>query len=260
MNTRIITVANNKGGVAKTTTCTFLLFALAKRGYKVLGIDLDPQRNLSIALGAKGKQTIVTAFEEFISMTNEDILLHTETIRDNLDIVSASPKLEQIEQMLVAQPARENILKIFISELLKVKEYDFIIIDTRPSLGVLSTNAIVASSDIIVPIETDFLAIQGVLDLVKKLKRVISLTNPSLNILGLVATKYNKGVNMNDNALKFLRDTYADAMFSTVIRKNIALSEAISKSKSIFDYKAESKGAEDYDNLAMEIITRLGYE
>lgn len=169
MNTKIITVSNNKGGVAKTTTCTTLLFALAKRGYKVLGIDLDPQRNLSIALGAHSDQTIVTAFEHFISDA-DDITLQPETIRENLSVISASPKLEQIEQMLVAQPARENILKSFIYDLLQVEEYDFIIIDTRPSLGVLTTNAIVASTDIIVPIETDFLAIQGVLDLTKKQK------------------------------------------------------------------------------------------
>ncbi|MFR9543608.1 MAG: ParA family protein [Rikenellaceae bacterium] len=256
METRIITVSNNKGGVAKTTTCTTLLFALAKKGYKVLGIDLDPQRNLSISLGAKSKQNIVSAFEDFISGT-DDILLQPETIRENLSIVSASPKLEQIEQMLVAQPARENILKSFIAKILKSQHYDFIIIDTRPSLGVLTTNAIVASTDIIVPIETDFLAIQGVLDLIKKLKRIISLTNPDLNILGFVATKYNKGVNMNDNALKYLYDTYDKVMFRTVIRKNIALSEAISKSVSIFDYKPDSKGAADYDNLANEILTRI---
>ena len=257
MNTRIITISNNKGGVAKTTTCAALLFALAKNGHKVLGIDLDPQRNLSIALGAKGKETIVGAFDEFISMTSDDIVLQTEEIQENLDLVSAAPKLEQIEQMLVAQSARENILKSFIKRLLKNKEYDFVIIDTRPSLGVLTTNAIVASTDIVVPIETDFLAIQGVLDLINKLKRIISLTNPDLNILGFVATKYNKGVNMNDNALKYLNDTYGDVMFKTVIRKNIALSEAISKSKSIFDYRADSKGAADYENLANEIITRL---
>ncbi|MFI3293251.1 MAG: ParA family protein [Rikenellaceae bacterium] len=256
MNTRIITVSNNKGGVAKTTTCTTLLFALAKRGYKVLGIDLDPQRNLSIALGAQSKQTIVAAFENFISGA-DDITLQPEVIKENLSVVSASPKLEQIEQMLVAQPARENILKSFIADLLKAEHYDFIIIDTRPSLGVLTTNAIVASTDIIVPIETDFLAIQGVLDLIKKLKRIISLTNPDLNILGFVATKYNKGVNMNDNALKYLCDTYDEVMFQTVIRKNIALSEAISKSVSIFDYKPDSKGAADYDNLATEILIRI---
>ncbi|MFR9522772.1 MAG: ParA family protein [Rikenellaceae bacterium] len=149
------------------------------------------------------------------------------------------------------------MLKSFIADLLKAEQYDFIIIDTRPSLGVLTTNAIVASTDIVVPIETDFLAIQGVLDLIKKLKRIISLTNPDLNILGFVATKYNKGVNMNDNALKYLSGTYGDVLFSTVIRKNIALSEAISRSVSIFDYKPDSKGAEDYDNLATEILTRI---
>ncbi len=256
MNRRIITVSNNKGGVAKTTTCTTLLHALANKGYRVLGIDLDPQRNLSIALGAKSKHTIVDAFNDHINM-REEISLPIETIREGLDIVSASPMLEQIEQMLVAQPARENILRAFITKLLKAQSYDFIIIDTRPSLGVLTTNAIVASTDIIVPIETDFLAIQGVLDLIKKLKRIISLTNPDLNILGFVATKYNKGVNMNDNALKYLRDTYGEVMFNTVIRKNIALSESISKCVSIYDYKPNSKGAADYDNLANEILTRI---
>lgn len=256
MNTRVITISNNKGGVAKTTTCTTLLFALAKSGYKVLGIDLDPQRNLSIALGAKSKESIVTSFESFIS-GDDDIKLQTEEVRENLSIVSASPKLEQIEQMLVAQPARENILKSFIAETLKGEQFDFIIIDTRPSLGVLTTNAIVASTDIIVPIETDFLAIQGVLDLIKKLKKIIQLINPNLNILGFVATKYNKGVNMNDNALKYLYDTYGDVMFRTVVRKNIALSESISKSVSIFDYKPDSKGAADYENLANEILIRI---
>ncbi len=256
MNTRIITVSNNKGGVAKTTTCVNLLYSLANKGYKVLGIDLDPQRNLSIALGAQSKVTIVNAFNEHINMSDEASLV-IENIKEGLDIVGASPMLEQIEQMLVAQPARENILRAFIIKLLMTQNYDFVIIDTRPSLGVLTTNAIVASSDIIVPIETDFLAIQGVLDLIKKLKRIISLTNPNLNILGFVATKYNKGVNMNDNALKYLNDTYGDVMFKTVIRKNIALSESISKCVSIYDYKPESKGAADYSALTEEIITRL---
>ncbi|MFI3293242.1 MAG: ParA family protein [Rikenellaceae bacterium] len=256
MNTRIITVSNNKGGVAKTTTCVTLLQALAKRGYRVLGIDLDPQRNLSIALGAKSKVTIVNAFNDHINM-NDNVALPIENIRENLDVVSASPMLEGMEQMLVAQPSRENILRAFIARTLKIEQYDFIIIDTRPSLGVLTTNAIVASTDIIVPIETDFLAIQGVLDLIKKLKRVISLTNPNLNILGFVATKYNKGVNMNDNALRYLYDTYKDIMFESVIHKNIALSESISKCVSIYDYKPDSKGAKDYDNLADEILTRI---
>ncbi|MFR9591825.1 MAG: ParA family protein [Rikenellaceae bacterium] len=256
MNTRIITVSNNKGGVAKTTTCVTLLHALAKRGHRVLGIDLDPQRNLSIALGAKRKETIVNAFNDHINMV-EETMLPIENIRENLDIVSASPMLEGMEQMLVAQPSRENILKIFIQRTLKVEQYDFIIIDTRPSLGVLTTNAIVASTDIIVPIETDFLAIQGVLDLIKKLKRIIQLTNPDLNILGFIATKYNKGVNMNDNALKYLYDTYGDVMFKSVIHKNIALSESISKCVSIFDYKPDSRGAADYDSLTDEILTRV---
>ncbi len=257
MNTRIITISNNKGGVAKTTTCVTLLYALAKKGYKVLGIDLDPQRNLSIALGAKSNTTIVNTFNDYINMSSEDVILPIESIKDNLDLVGASPMLEGMEQMLVAQPARENILSTFIRSTLKKKHYDFIIIDTRPSLGVLTTNAIVASTDIIVPIETDFLAIQGVLDLIKKLKRIISLTNPELNILGFVATKYNKGVNMNDNALKYLNETYGEVMFKTVIRKNIALSESISKCVSIFDYRADSRGAKDYKDLADEILTRI---
>ncbi len=257
MNTRIITVSNNKGGVAKTTTCVTLLFALARKGYRVLGIDLDPQRNLSIALGAKGKTTIVNAFDNYIKMADDDMTLPIENIRENLDVVSASPMLEGIEQILVAQPSRENILRTFITRTLKEIKYDFVIIDTRPSLGVLTTNAIVASTDIIVPIETDFLAIQGVLDLIKKLKRIIELTNPNLNILGFVATKYNKGVNMNDNALNYLKDTYKDVMFDSVIRKNIALSESISKGESIFDYKPDSKGAADYDALTEEILTRI---
>lgn len=256
MNTKIITVSNNKGGVAKTTTCVSLLYALARKGYKVLGIDLDPQRNLSIALGSKGKETIVNAFNDHINM-GEDITLPIENIRENVDVVSATPMLEGIEQMLVAQPSRENILKMFIHNTLEKEHYDFIIIDTRPSLGVLTTNAIVASTDIIVPIETDFLAIQGVLDLVKKLKRIISLTNPNLNILGFVATKYNKGITMNDNALEYLKSTYGETMFESVIHKNIALSESISKGVSIFDYKADSKGALDYNNLAEEIINRI---
>ena len=257
MKTRIITISNNKGGVAKTTTVVNLLYALARKGHKVLGIDLDPQRNLSIALGAKSKITIANTFNDYINMNGDNPILPIENVKENLDMVGASPMLEGMEQMLVAQPAREQILSTFIRSTLEHTKYDFIIIDTRPSLGVLTTNAIVASTDIIVPIETDFFAIQGVLDLINKLKRIIQLTKPDLNILGFVATKYNKGLNMNDNALKHLFDTYGEVMFNTVIRKNIALSESISKGVSIFDYRAASKGAEDYDNLSDEIITRL---
>ncbi len=165
MNTRIITISNNKGGVAKTTTAVTLLYALSRKGYRVLGIDLDPQRNLSIALGAKCNKTIVNTFNDYINMSSEHIVLPVDNIKENLDLVCASPMLEGMEQMLVAQPARENILSTFIRSTLKKEAYDFIIIDTRPSLGVLTTNAIVASTDIIVPIETDFLAIQGVLEL-----------------------------------------------------------------------------------------------
>jgi chromosome partitioning protein len=245
---RIIAIVNHKGGVGKTTTTLNLGKALSLQGKKVLLIDLDPQANLSQSIGIDEAEKTIT------DVLSNEIDLPIMKITDNLSIIPSDLSLSVTEVQLQA----EQITGYFklSNALEKVKDsYDFILIDCPPSLGILTTNALLASTEIIIIIEPQYLAIKGlgaILQLHDKLRQRL---NPTLQITGMLFTQFNRTV-VSRNIVEQTISKYSNMPFQTIIRQSVKISEASSMKKDIFDYDIESTGAEDYMSLAKEILNR----
>lgn len=244
----VITIINHKGGVGKTTTAINLGFALANK-HKVLLVDLDPQANLTESLGL---------FDE--SQTVYGALMDTHGLpiieRGGVHVVPSELNLSGAESELQSTPAREFILK----DLLETQRafYDYIIIDAPPSLGLLTTNALIAATHVIVPIQAQFLALNGFSKILEFIGVIQSpRLNPGLNVLGALVTQYDKRKVLNKRTEEAIRDNYDGRVFNTVIRDNVALAEAPTRGVSIFEYDPKSNGAKDYNDLANEILTLL---
>jgi chromosome partitioning protein len=245
---RIIAIVNHKGGVGKTTTTLNLGKALSLQGKKVLLIDLDPQANLSQSVGIDEAEKTIT------DVLSNEIDLPIIQISDKLSIIPSDLSLSVTEVQLQA----EQITGYFklSNALEKVKDsYDFILIDCPPSLGILTTNALLASTEIIIIIEPQYLAIKGlgaILQLHDKLRQRL---NPTLQITGMLFTQFNRTV-VSRNVVEQTISKYSNMPFQTIIRQSVKISEASSMKKDIFDYDIESTGAEDYMSLAKEILNR----
>lgn len=245
----IISIANHKGGVGKTTTTVNLSAGLAQAGYKVMVIDLDPQANATFSLGFKKQdQTIyqVLAFQDDIRKAIKSL--------DTMDLVPSSMHLAGFEKN--NEVGKEFILQESIATIRDL--YDFIIIDCPPSLGALTISALTASDYALVPLQPEFLALQGMTEFIKILRTVKTRMNDHLELLGIVITQYDHRKVLHRDVLEYVENEYGEMIFKTYIRGNVSIAEAQSQGLHIFEYDSKCNGATDYAALTEEIIQRIG--
>jgi len=245
---RVIAISNHKGGVGKTTSAVNIGAALNRLGKKVLLIDLDPQANLSQSLGLKEQEpNIYGALRGLYPLRPVEVRAGLELIPSNLDLAGAEVELS-------SEPGRDHILRELLEPLRS--GYDYIIIDSPPSLGLLTLNALTASEKVLIPIESEFLAIQGLAKLMDIIKKIQGRLNKYLVVGGIIITKYDSRIVLNRNVVQTLEAHFGGQVFTTKIRRNISLAEAPTQGKDIFTYNSKSSGAEDYLALSQEILDR----
>ncbi|HIY58393.1 MAG TPA: AAA family ATPase [Candidatus Tetragenococcus pullicola] len=250
---RIISVANQKGGVGKTTTTVNLGASLALMGKKVLLVDIDAQGNATSGMGVRKPDVTQDVYDVLVNeIPMEEVILPSS--RENLDIVPATLQLAGAEIELTSMMARESRLK---SALATVKDrYDFILIDCPPSLGHLTINAFTASHSILIPVQCEYYALEGLSQLLNTVRLVQKHFNPTLKIEGVVLTMYDARTNLGAEVIEEVRRYFQEKVYDTIIPRNIRLSEAPSHGLSIIDYDERSKGAQVYQALAKEVLTR----
>jgi len=244
----IISLLNHKGGVGKTTSAINIGAGLVELGKRVLLIDLDPQANLSVSLGIPRQK--ITIYESM----RGDSGLEPYTAKENMDIVTSSLDLSGAEMELINEAGREYVLRELIEPV--SHDYDYVIIDCPPSLGLLTLNALTCSDYVMIPLQTEFLALQGLAKIQQVVDKVRFRLNKKLQIGGVIPTMYDARKVLNRDVLGTIQKYFGDKVFKTCIRDNVNLAEAPAAQKDIFGYAKNSPGAEDYLNLCKEIIER----
>ncbi|APY00781.1 chromosome partitioning protein [Lacinutrix venerupis] len=250
---KIIAIANQKGGVGKTTTSVNLAASLGVLEKKVLLIDADPQANSTSGLGID-VETVEVGTYQLLEHTNsaKEAIVNTNT--PNLDIIPAHIDLVAIEIELVDKDSREYMLKKALNDI--KDEYDFIIIDCAPSLGLLTLNALTAADAVIIPIQCEYFALEGLGKLLNTIKSVQKIHNTALDIEGLLLTMYDSRLRLSNQVVEEVQKHFNDMVFETIIQRNVKLSEAPSYGENIINYDASSKGAANYLSLAKEVINK----
>lgn len=250
---KIIAIANQKGGVGKTTTSVNLAASLGALEKKVLLIDADPQANATSGLGIEVDAVEIGSYQ---------VLEHTKTAKEtivasnapNVDIIPAHIDLVAIEIELVDKDEREYMLKKAISDL--KNDYDYIIIDCAPSLGLLTLNALTAADSVIIPIQCEYFALEGLGKLLNTIKSVQKIHNKALDIEGLLLTMFDSRLRLSNQVVEEVQKHFSDMVFDTIIQRNVRLSEAPSYGESIINYDVSSRGATNYLSLAKEVIKK----
>ena len=250
---KIISLANQKGGVGKTTTSINLAAALAKLGKRVLLVDADPQANTSSGLGINIQELDNTVYECLINGIDPNTAILPTNV-ENLYMIPSHIDLVGAEIEMLNLEHRENILKHVLSPL--KADYDYILIDCSPSLGLITINALTASDSIIIPVQCEFFALEGIAKLLNTIKIIKSNLNPALRIEGFLLTMYDARLRLSAQVHDEVRRHFGDLVFNTVIARNVRLSEAPSHGMSVLEYDRNSKGAKNYTNLAKELIKR----
>ncbi|WP_342077481.1 ParA family protein [Yoonia sp. SS1-5] len=253
---KIIAIANQKGGVGKTTTTINLGAALAEQGKSVLLIDLDPQGNASTGLGVGIDDRKVTTYDLLVGEAKLAQALH-KTVVDNLVIIPATTDLSSADMALIDNEKRSFLLRqVFADAANALSRYDYILIDCPPSLNILTVNAMVAAHSLIVPLQSEFFALEGLSQLILTVRDVRKAANPDLRIEGIALTMFDRRNNLSLQVEDDARENMGDMVFKTVIPRNVRLSEAPSFAVPVLIYDTTSKGSEAYRALAKELITK----
>ena len=250
--TRIISVTNNKGGVGKTTSTINLGYALARKGRKVLLIDLDGQASLCVSLGINPTTYLERSIVQELLKQKEakECVLK---LNENVYLIPSNDLLEEASNIISSKPYKESILR---KALEPIKAYfDYILIDCPPSLNVLTENALGTSNEVIVPVQSEYLALQGTSQIMKKINEMQE-GNEELKLTGVFATLYDARTNLSRQVSEVLQQQFKDKAFKTIISNNVSLAEAPSHQKDIFSYEPNSTGARDYEALAEEILAQ----
>jgi chromosome partitioning protein len=249
--TKIITIANQKGGVGKTTTAIHLAAGLAMEGHRTLMIDLDPQHNATAGLGLTASEQRPGVYDLLINdFPVAEVLRRTPY--DNLDIIACDPRLHGAEIELVSKLAREHILR----EALKTLDnnYEFVFCDCPPSLGLLTLNALTAADAILVPMQCEYFALEGLAQLMKTIKLVQKHLNPQLEIEGIVLTMFDGRLNLSKQVAEEISQVFGSRVYKTTVARNVRLSEAPSYGQPVYVYDPSSRGAQNYRELTREFL------
>ena len=253
LSTQVISIINQKGGVGKTTTAVNLSVIIASMGFKVLLVDLDPQGNATSGLGVDKRSLEGCVYDILLNDENSKKIL-LKDVSENLDLIPATINLSGAEVELVTELSRESRLKEGIENF--IGKYDYIFIDCPPSLGLLTINGLVAADSLIIPIQSEFYALEGVTKLLESMKLVKNRLNKKLSIFGVVVTMFDARTTLSKQVAQEVKDYFGDLVFETIIPRSVKLSEAPSYGEPITKYDPEGKGAKAYYDLAEEVIDR----
>ena len=246
---RTISLVNQKGGVGKTTCTANLGAALARLGKSVLLVDLDPQSSLTVSLGAKGASPTVYDVLRGEAQVKDALLVHGKYV-----LLPSEIGLSAAEQELAPIAGRECVLREALESVMG--EYDYLLFDCPPSLSLLTLNALVASNEVFIALQTEYLALEGMTQLLATIDLVKKRLNPALEVSGIIATQYDSRKGLHREVLDTITEAFPAKLFKTFIRNNIALAEATSYGLDIFEYRPKCNGALDFASLAAEIVAR----
>ena len=257
---RVVAVANQKGGVGKTTTAINLSTALALAGQRILLVDVDPQGNLTSGVGLKGQASDEHSVYRALTTeapTTDPAPFVCHSAIERLDVITADRQLTGAEIEMVGLSNREERLRLLLAPIRD--NYDYVFIDCPPSLGLLTLNALVAADSVLIPLHCEYFALEGLAELVGTIRRVRASFNPTLDIDGVLLTMYDERTNLGQQVANDVRDFFQEKVFRTVIPRNVRLGEAPSHGMPVLLYDPRSRGAEAYATLAHELLQRAGH-
>ena len=250
---QVIAFANQKGGVGKTTSCVNIAACVGALGKKVLLIDMDPQGNASSGVGINKREVTYSSYDLLLGDDSKQIRT-TDTGFENLHVIPTTIALAGAEFELVTEERREYMLRDHMEPLRQ--QYDYIFIDCPPSLGILTIDVLTAADSVIIPMQCEYYSLEGLSQLMLTIRKIKQLYNPKLDITGIVITMFNGRLNLSSQVLREVKKYYSDKLFSTPISRNVKLSEAPSFGEPIIYHDKYSKGAQNYIDVAKELIER----